>query len=54
MIVKRGGKECVVSEKTKRSFGCYDTVKEAKHRLAQVEYFKHAKSGGPKKKAAKK
>jgi len=45
MIVKRGGKWCVLSEKTGRSFGCYATKKEAAKRLGQVEYFKHAKGG---------
>ncbi len=43
MIVKKGSKWCVVSEKTGRSFGCYATKKEAKHRLQQVEFFKHLK-----------
>lgn len=41
MIIKRGGKWCVISEKTGRSFGCYATKKEAAKRLGQVEYFKH-------------
>lgn len=44
MIVKRQGKFCVISEHTGRSFGCYKTEKEAKHRLKQVEFFKHLKS----------
>jgi len=43
MVVKRGGKWCVLSEKTGRSFGCYATKKEAMRRLQQVEYFKHRK-----------
>ncbi|MFZ2803923.1 MAG: hypothetical protein WA001_01745 [Patescibacteria group bacterium] len=43
MIVKRGKKWCVLSEKTGRSFGCYATKKEATVRLGQVEFFKHAK-----------
>ena len=30
-----------MSEKTNRSFGSYKTVAEAKHRLSQVEFFKH-------------
>jgi hypothetical protein len=44
MIIKRSGKWCVVSENTGRSFGCYATEKEAKHRLKQVEFFKHLKN----------
>ncbi len=44
MIVKRGSKWVVVSEKTGRSFGSYATKKEAQHRLKQVEFFKHVKS----------
>jgi hypothetical protein len=43
MIVKRGGKWCVVSEKTGRNMGCYGTKAEAAHRLKQVEFFKHLK-----------
>ncbi|MCX6740045.1 MAG: hypothetical protein NTZ49_02335 [Candidatus Parcubacteria bacterium] len=43
MIIKRSGKWCVVSETTSRSFGCYQTKKEAQHRLKQVEFFKHLK-----------
>lgn len=43
MIVKKGSKWCVLSEKTGRSFGCYKTKKEAAVRLRQVEYFKHLK-----------
>lgn len=41
MIVKKGSKWCVVSKKTRRSFGCYRTKHEAVHRLQQVEFFKH-------------
>jgi hypothetical protein len=33
----------VLSEKTGRSFGTYDTKAEAEKRLRQVEFFKHAK-----------
>lgn len=44
MIVKRGRKWVVLSEKTGRSFGSYDTKKEAEHRLKQMEFFKHLKS----------
>lgn len=43
MIIKKGGKYVVVSEKTGRSFGSYKTKAEAVKRLQQVEYFKHKK-----------
>ncbi len=45
MIVRRGGKYVVVSEKTGRSFGSYKTKAEAAHRLKQVEFSKHLKHG---------
>ena len=45
MIKKRGRKYVVMSEKTGRSFGTYDTRAEAEQRLRQVEFFKHAKGG---------
>ncbi|TSC62078.1 MAG: hypothetical protein G01um101448_1211 [Parcubacteria group bacterium Gr01-1014_48] len=41
MIKKINGKYVVLSEKTKRSFGTYRTLAEAKKRLRQIEYFKH-------------
>ena len=40
MIKKRGGKYVVLSEKTGRKFGTYDTKAEAEKRLRQVEFFK--------------
>ena len=40
-IVKRKGRWCVISEKSKRSLGCYDSKKNAVTRLRQVEFFKH-------------
>jgi len=43
MIVKRGSKWFVLSEKTGRSFGSYKTKAEAVKRLRQVEFFKHLK-----------
>ncbi|HUZ93184.1 MAG TPA: hypothetical protein VNG29_04280 [Candidatus Paceibacterota bacterium] len=43
MIKKVKGKYTVLSEKTGRSFGSYKTLKEAKIRLRQVEFFKHRK-----------
>lgn len=36
-------KYVVLSETTGRSFGAYKTLREAKERLRQVEYFKHRK-----------
>jgi hypothetical protein len=44
MIVKRDGKYVVVSETTRRRFGTYDTLAEAKRRLRQIEFFKHLKA----------
>jgi hypothetical protein len=41
MIKKIKGKYVVMSETTDRSFGNYKTMVEARHRLAQVEFFKH-------------
>jgi hypothetical protein len=46
MIKKSGRKWVVLSEKTGRRFGHYDTRAEAEKRLRQVEFFKHAKAGG--------
>jgi hypothetical protein len=46
MIKTQGRKHVVVSEKTGRSFGSYDTKAAAEKRLRQVEFFKHAKKGG--------
>jgi hypothetical protein len=46
MIRKQGGKYVVLSEKTGRKFGTYDTKAEAEKRLRQVEFFKHAKGAG--------
>jgi hypothetical protein len=44
MIKKIGGKYVVVSETSGRTFGTYATIKEAKRRLAQMEYFKRLKN----------
>jgi hypothetical protein len=41
MIKKIKGKFVVLSEKTGRRFGAYQTLAEAKKRLRQVEFFKH-------------
>lgn len=43
MIKKIKNKYVVLSEKTKRSFGSYGTMAEAKKRLKQIEFFKHIK-----------
>ena len=40
VIKKIKGKYVVLSETTGRSFSSYKTITEAKHRLAQVEFFK--------------
>jgi len=44
MIKKIGSKYMVVAE-SGRHMGEYKTKAEAKHRLAQIEFFKHLKSG---------
>ena len=46
MIKKIKGKYVVMSEKTGRKFGTYNTKKEAEKRLKQIEFFKHLK-GSP-------
>ena len=47
MIRKTGGKYQVQSESTKngkhKNLGTYTSKEAAKHRLAQIEYFKHIK-----------
>jgi hypothetical protein len=53
MIKKQGGKYVVLSEKTGRRFGTYATKAEAEKRLRQVEFFKHAKKGGPRRRPAR-
>ena len=45
MIRKQGGKYVVLSEKTGRKFGTYDTRAEAEKRLRQIEMFKRLKGG---------
>lgn len=42
-IVKRGSKYCLISKKSKRNLGCYDSKSGAENREKQVQYFKHAK-----------
>jgi hypothetical protein len=46
MIRKQGGKYVVLSEKTGRRFGSYDTKAEAEKRLRQIEFFKHVARRG--------
>lgn len=41
MIVRHNGKYRVISKRTKRNFGTYKTLKEAKKRLKTIEYFKN-------------
>jgi len=43
VIKKIKGKYVALSETTGRSFGSYSTLKEAKRRLRQVEFFKRLK-----------
>lgn len=50
MIKKIDGKYVVLSEKTGRRFGTYDTLEEAQKRLKQVEFFKHLKKSRENKK----
>jgi hypothetical protein len=47
MIKKISGKYVVLSERTGRSFGTYDTRAEAERRLRQIEFFKHLKGRSP-------
>lgn len=44
MIKKIGNEYVVLGETTGRRFGTYKTLKEAKQRLRQIEFFKHLKS----------
>jgi hypothetical protein len=53
MIKKIGKKYVVLSEKTGRRFGSYDSKAAAEKRLRQVEFFKHAKGrAGARRKSA--
>jgi len=42
-ITKRGNKYCLLSKKTKRNLGCYNSKTKAIKREKQVQYFKHIK-----------
>jgi hypothetical protein len=41
MIIKSKGKYKVVSKRTHRNLGTYDSLKKAKLRLKQIEYYKN-------------
>jgi hypothetical protein len=51
MIRKIGGRYVVLSETTGRRFGTYDTRAEAEQRLRQIEFFKHLRSRGIRRRA---
>lgn len=38
-VVKRNGQFCVISDKSKRKFGCYDNKEDAEKRLKQIQFF---------------
>lgn len=40
MIVKRGNQFCLISKRTKRNLGCFDTKAGAIKRERQVQFFK--------------
>jgi len=40
-IVKRGDKYCLLSKKSDKNLGCYDSKSGAEQREKQVQYFKH-------------
>lgn len=55
MIKKKGTQYQVVSKTSHKNLGTYPSLKQAKKRIAQVEYFKHLKGQGqPSKKGKKK
>jgi hypothetical protein len=43
-IKDEGGKKCVHSHQTGKNFGCYETVGQAKKRLAQMKRFRSVKA----------
>lgn len=43
LIKKQGSKWCVFSKDGQKNLGCYNTRKEAIHRLVQVEIHKNKK-----------
>src|SRR6266536_4047860 len=45
-MIKKAGNKYVVLAESGRRMGSYDTKAEAQKRLRQVEFFKHAKTGG--------
>jgi|688.fasta_scaffold585152_1 hypothetical protein len=44
-IVKKDGKYCLMSKKSNKNLGCYDTKAGAEKRERQVQYFKHMGEG---------
>jgi hypothetical protein len=44
-IVQKDGKYCLMSKKSNKNLGCYDTKAGAEKRERQVQYFKHMKEG---------
>lgn len=44
-IVQKDGKYCLMSKKSNKNLGCYDTKAGAEKREKQVQYFKHMKEG---------
>jgi hypothetical protein len=45
-MIQKTSKGYVVNGESGRPMGTYKTLLEAKKRLGQIEYFKHAKKGG--------
>lgn len=44
-IVHKGSEYCLMSKKSNKNLGCYDTKAGAEKRERQVQYFKHVKEG---------
>lgn len=42
-ITKKDNKYCLLSKKTKKNLGCYNTKKDAQNREKQIQYFKSVK-----------
>jgi hypothetical protein len=42
-ITKKNNKYCLLSKKTKKNLGCYQSIKQARKREQQVQYFKNIK-----------
>lgn len=41
MIVKQNKKYCIYSSDGRKKLGCYNSLKAARLRLKQIEFFKH-------------